>query len=201
MKKSQAKKNFPPIKNERTKTANLISETLREIKEEVTHNIPQEISRQLTGFHELKPGQEVSPRPQPQENQESKEKLSFYRSYRQQIEEERQVLNQEKEEISHHVLALRKEIEHIAKESRVLAEKSKKTISENPPQPGQYHLNFLEKLLSHLKRIRRSIEEANLWLTAFQQRSKKRRHFWKRFQKSGTKFLFAPDRTPATQTE
>jgi len=198
MKKSQSPKNSSPLKNERSKSTNLLAGTIREVKEEITHNLPQEFGRQLSGFHELKPGQEVSPQPRPQEN---KERLPFYRSYRQQIEEERQVLNQEREEISHHVLALRKEIEHIAKESRVLAEKSKKTISENPPQPGQYHLNFLEKLLSYLKRIRRSIEEANLWLTAFQQRSKKRRHFWKRFQKSGTKFLFAPDRTPATQTE
>ena len=197
MKKSQSQKKPSPSKSE-SRNANLLAGTIREIKEEITHNLPQEIGRQLSGFHELKPGQEVSPQPRPQEN---KERLPFYRSYRQQIEEERQVLNQEREEISHHVLALRKEIEHIAKESRVLAEKSKKTISENPPQPGQYHLNFLEKLLSYLKRIRRSIEEANLWLTAFQQRSKKRRHFWKRFQKSGTKFLFAPDRTPATQTE
>jgi len=197
MKKSQSQKKPSPSKGE-SRNTNLLSETIREVKEEIAHNLPQEIGRQLTGFHELKPGQEVSPQPQPQEN---KEKVPFYHSYRQQIEGERQLLNQEKEEINHHVLALREEIKRITKESQILAEKSKKAISENPPQPGQYHLNFLEKLLSYLKRIRRSIEEANLWLTAFQQRSKKRHHFWKRFQKSGTKFLFAPDHTPATQTE
>jgi len=175
---------------------------IQALKNEV-HEIPQEILKQITDQKnnggELRPGETINP-------QEQKDKKVFnqeptvIRYYQGQLEKEKLLQKQEKQEVKIRIQALREEIIKISQSVQELKKEAAITIIQEDPDPGKYHLNFLENLLQFLVSLRQKIEEGNTWLSAFNQRSKKRNYFWGQVKKSGAKFLLSSDRTPATQT-
>jgi len=185
-----------------------LNEPLRSLGQSVTqafkneaYQIPREALKQITGQEnsggELHPGETINP--QEQKNKQTPNQESTIRYYQGQLEKEKFLQNQEKQEVKIRIQALREEIIKISQSVQELKKEAAITIIQEDPDPGEYHLNFLENLLQFLISLRRKIEESNTWLSAFNQRSKKRNYFWKQVKKSGAKFLLSSDRTPATQ--
>jgi len=185
------------------------NEPLRSLGQNITqatknevYEISQEILRQITGQKnsggEIRPGETISPQEQknkPTPNQES----VVNKYYRGQLEKEKLLRKQEKQEVKIRIQALREEIIKISQSVQQLKKEADIAIIQETPDPGEYHLNFLENLIQFLISLRQKIEEGDTWLSAFNQRSKKRNYFWKQVKKSGAKFLLSSDRTPATQ--
>ena len=65
--------------------------------------------------------------------------------------------------------------------------------------PGKYHLNFFEWILSVIRLARMKIEDSGAWLAAFQSK-KTKRQYWAMFKKHGTTFGLSNERVVATQT-
>ena len=174
---------------------------IQALKNEVYH-IPQEIVKQITGRGdsrgEIRPGETINPQEQKNKevlNQES----ATIRHYQGRLEKEKFLRKQERQEVKIRIQALRKEIVKISQSVQELKKEAAIAIIQEIPDPGEYHLNFLENLLQFLISLRQKIEEGDTWLSAFNQRSKKRNYFWGQVKKSGAKFLLSSDRTPATQ--
>jgi hypothetical protein len=63
---------------------------------------------------------------------------------------------------------------------------------EIPANPGVYHINFFEKLLSFMQSFRKKIDEASIWLGTQNKRAEKK-NYWSMYKKKGASFLLAPD--------
>ena len=186
-----------------------LNEPLRSLGQSVTqafknetYQIPREVLRQITGQEnsggELHPGETINPQEQKSKTPSHQESITT-KYYQGQIEKEKLLRKQEKQGVKIRIQALREEIIKIGQSVQELKKEATITIIQETPDPGEYHLNFLENLLQFLISLRQKIEEGNTWLSAFNQRSKKRNYFWKQVKKSGAKFLLSSDRTPATQ--
>jgi len=68
-----------------------------------------------------------------------------------------------------------------------------------PENPGKYHLNFFEWVLSVVRSARMKIEDSKAWLTSVSSKSAKREH-WTSNKKQGTQFGLSGERSVATQT-
>ncbi len=178
---------------------------LQALKNEA-HQFSRELIEQITGQPTNSSGQKGELRPGETVNlQEQNNRLAYHREatiryYQEQLEQERLLRRQEKQEVQVRIQALKEEVTKIAQGTKELQKETTAVIIQETPNPGQYHLNFLESLLQFLMKLRQRIEEGNTWLATFNGRSKKRGHFWNQVKKSGTKFLLSSDRTPATQT-
>ncbi len=73
------------------------------------------------------------------------------------------------------------------------------TTAQAPVNPGVYHINFFEKLISFVRSLTKQVEDSSLWLSAHNGKSQKRSHYWNQFSKSGSKFLLSQERYMATQ--
>jgi len=157
------------------------------------YQIPQEILKQVIGQGnsrgEIRPGETINPQEQKNKKVPNQERL----------EEEKLLRKQEKQEVKIRIQALREEIVKISQSVQELEKEAAIAIIQETPDPGEYHLNFLENLLQFLISLREKIEEGDTWLSTFNQRSKRRNYFWGQVKKSGAKFLLSSDRTPATQ--
>lgn len=71
-------------------------------------------------------------------------------------------------------------------------------IVEVPVNPGKYHLNFFEWILSTIANARKRVEDATSWLSVFKSK-KDKRQYWSLFKKHGTSFGLSGERIVATQ--
>jgi len=88
--------------------------------------------------------------------------------------------------------ALISEIAKIAVGTQSLAKEVNIAVLQVPVEPGIYHINFFEKLLSFAQSFRNKIEEAAVWLGATNKRAEKK-NYWSTYKKKGSSFLLAPD--------
>ncbi len=187
---------------------NLTGELAKEIPQEFWNQITGSVStKNKSGLEEIYPGQTVNlnktepvKEEQEQFNQSYQRKIEFQRRIN--LNEINQRLN-ESQEIAAKINLIRDEISLIVANMTQISQQVaeiKVSTQENIPQPGKYHLSFLELLLGFLYDLRERVEEGCTWLAAFQKKEQKRGYFWGQVKKSGTKFLLSSDRTPATQT-
>lgn len=73
------------------------------------------------------------------------------------------------------------------------------SVTEAPVDPGKYHLNFFEWLVSTIREARLRIEDSASWLSTFQSK-KSKKQYWNMFKKHGTTFGLSNERVVATQT-
>lgn len=73
------------------------------------------------------------------------------------------------------------------------------TIEQRVINPGKYHVNFFEWVLSIVRHARIKVEDSKAWLAAFQSK-KNKREYWTMFKKHGTTFGLSNERVVATQT-
>lgn len=73
------------------------------------------------------------------------------------------------------------------------------SVQDKPVEPGRYHLNFFEWILSVISSTREQIEDSSAWLSAAQSK-KSKRSYWSMFKKHGTSFGMSNERMVSTQT-
>ena len=72
------------------------------------------------------------------------------------------------------------------------------TLETMPVNPGKFHLNFFEWVLSQIRRARMRIEDSAHWMSALKSK-KNSRQYWSLFKKHGTSFGLSGERIAATQ--
>lgn len=71
-------------------------------------------------------------------------------------------------------------------------------ITSHTPTPGVYHISFFEHLRSIIELYKTSITETNSWLAQYNQRSKKKGHYWGKATSQGTSFTLSEERQVST---
>jgi len=93
--------------------------------------------------------------------------------------------------------AIREELKALAKSLKNLHTEVQSAISQEPVNPGIYHMNFYEQLRSFIAVLRQQIEDSRSWLTTFNTR-KKKVGYWGMYKKHGTTFGLSNERSLAT---
>lgn len=92
------------------------------------------------------------------------------------------------------------ELKKITKTSKELEVEFRDVAIESMPvNPGKFHLNFFEWVLSQLRRARMRIEDSAHW-TNLMKSKKSQKKYWSLFKKHGTSFGLSSERVVATQT-
>lgn len=173
-------------------------EILRELGEgAIDTTVDQVTGRKRSG--ELKPKETIELE---QFARETVEKERFAREFEQEIlglrRQEKLVYTKEQQEIKLQVKAIQEELKKLASSTQGLAKEVEIAAKQVPVEPGTYHLTFFEKLRQAIVEFRQKIEDSRTWLTAFNQRGKRRSYYWFHYKKSGTKFSLSPERYMAT---
>ncbi|MDO8551127.1 MAG: DUF5660 domain-containing protein [bacterium] len=113
--------------------------------------------------------------------------------------QEKVIYNSKQRETETKVTVLIEEVKKLSSSLQTFQQNVGISAIQAPVNPGIYHVNFFEKLITFIKSLSRSVEDANLWLNNAQKRSKKRSHYWNQVQNSGTKFMLSQERYMSTQ--
>lgn len=185
-------------------------EALRDLGEGVVDSIAndvvggtiQETLNQITGRKsgELKPGQtlKLDQLPKTEEKPESQTK-QFTQEFLDIRRQEKIIWRKQEEDTRLQIAAILEELKRLASATKNLAKEVDIAAKQVPVEPGSYHLSFFEKLRQTLILLRKRVEDSITWLTAFNQRAKKRNYYWAQVRKSGTKFMLSQERYMATQ--
>ena len=95
------------------------------------------------------------------------------------------------------VEAIRQELKALAKSLKSLHTEVQAAISEEPVNPGIYHMNFYDQLRSFIAVLRQQIEDSRNWLSTFNAR-KKKMGYWGMYKKHGTTFGLSNERALAS---
>src|ERR1035437_8382181 len=116
------------------------------------------------------------------------------------IHSERRIAQTENRELNAKVSEIIIELKKLTKSSKELEITFREiTVEQNPVNPGKYHLNFFEWMLSTIKSARMKIEDSANWTSLFATK-KGKKDYWSLFKKHGTSFGSSGERTTATQT-
>ncbi len=157
--------------------------------------------QEQTGIRPRRTSQTVfSQEPNPFENREFEE-ISGRRLRQAEVvrRQEKLVFSAKEQETKAKVTALQEEVKKLASATKNLTKEVEIAAAETPVRPGIYHETFFEKLISFVKSLTKKIEDASVWLAAWNSRAKKRPFYWAQVQKSGTKFMLSGERYMATQ--
>lgn len=125
-----------------------------------------------------------------EENKKLKKQLLGEKSLREEIERS---ANQKAQALNLQLSAITQEVAALSKNTQGLTREVEIASVQAPVNPGVYHLIFFEKLLEFIKSFRKKIEDAAVWLTAYNRRSAKRRGFWGQVKMSGAKRLLSAE--------
>lgn len=160
-----------------------------------------QVSGRQTGG-ELQPDQALDlqkARSETQTEDLNRQSREFYQDYLDIRKEERLIYSRVEQETKLQVAAVLEELKKLALSTKNLAKEVEVAAHQVPVNPGSYHLNFFEKLRETLILLKKRIDESATWLSAFNQRSKRRNYYWNQFKKSGSKFLLSQERYMSTQ--
>lgn len=113
--------------------------------------------------------------------------------------QEQVVFSAQQQETKAKVAALVEEAKNLSGAVQQLEQVIEVATVQTPVNPGVYHVNFFEKLISFIRSLTQSVEGASVWIASSQQKGKKRSYYWGQFQKSGSKFMLSQERYMATQ--
>lgn len=126
---------------------------------------------------------------------ESREKQKYERK----VQEERLVFHHKHEEAKLQIKAVQEELKKLASATSGLSVEVKKAVFSAAVEPGTYHENFFDRIRRLIEFARKKIVESKSWMETFNNRSKKRSHYWGQVKKSGTKFMLSQERYMSTQ--
>ncbi len=116
------------------------------------------------------------------------------------IHSERRIRQTENRELDTKIQEIMVEIKKLAKSSKELEVTFREiSVEDRPVNPGKYHLNFFEWMLSTIRTARMKIEDSANWSSMFASK-KNKREYWSLFKKHGTSFGLSGERVVATQT-
>lgn len=91
------------------------------------------------------------------------------------------------------------ELKKITEASAEMAMEFKEvTIEQRIENPGEYHVNFFQWMLSVVRAARAKIEDSGAWLNTMKSK-KGQKNYWSMFKKHGTTFGLSNERVVATQ--
>ena len=100
---------------------------------------------------------------------------------------------------------MEKRIEEIREQLKILIKQVVKfelnvteAIATKTPEPGVYHISFLEHIKTVIELLKKNITEANSWLSLYNQRSKKKGHYWGKAKSQGTSYTLSEERQLTT---
>ena len=164
----------------------LIRAPISQLNKDLIQKTPQTIKEQIFGkmSGELKPGESVDI------NAQQKEKSKQPQIDRSLLNEEKARVQQRTNELRMQIKALMDEVKALADSTADLGNELKIAAMQAPVDPGVYHVQFLEKLISFIKSFRKKIESASVWLHTANQRAQKK-NYWSMYKKHGAKFLLS----------
>jgi Domain of unknown function (DUF5660) len=105
----------------------------------------------------------------------------------------------EQREMQHNVWQIKKELNKLIESSNDLkVEFASITVEQTTTTVGQYHLNFLEWMLTVIRSARQKVEDSQSWVNAIKGKGAKK-SYWGMFKKHGTTFGLSGERAVATQ--
>jgi len=149
---------------------------------------------------DLKEGQEITLKKQ-SKKEEKKPQIEAGWDYAGEIiHAEKRISQTENRELSTRVSEIMIEIKKLANSSRELEATFREiTVEQKTVNPGKYHLNFFEWMLSTIRSARMKIEDSKNWASLFASK-KGKKEYWSLYKKHGTSFGLSGERTVATQT-
>lgn len=168
----------------------LISETSRDfIRELVGIAVPE---KRISGT--IEPGQTIEMEEvltgKLEENERLKKQLILERNLRLQ-EHARTAKKQQELRVEIHALV--EETGKLAHATIGLSQEIEIASIQAPASPGVYHVVFFEKLREFISSFRKKIENASVWLSAYNARARKLRTFWGQVGISGAKRLLSAE--------
>lgn len=155
-------------------------------------------TRQTSG--DLKEGQEITLKKQPKKEDKKPQIEAGWDYTGEIIHAEKRISQTENRELSARVSEIMIELKKLTSSSKELEAVFREiTVEQKPVNPGKYHLNFFEWMLSAIRSARMKIEDSKNWASLFASK-KGKKEYWSLFKKHGTSFGLSGERTPATQT-
>jgi len=197
-------------KKKRPLRSNNFLEALRDLGSGVVDSAVHDVAGGLAGSAfdqisgqkksgDLRPDQSIElNQAAPQEPRIEKSPRQFQQEYLDIRHQERVVYKQAEQETRLQISAVIEELKKLSLSTKKLA-KEVDVASHQVTEPGAYHLNFFERLRQTLIVLRKQIDNSATWLSAFNQRGKKRSYYWGQVQKSGSKFMLSQERYMSTQ--
>ena len=107
--------------------------------------------------------------------------------------EQKEIYSREQRETRREIEALHQEVELLAQETNNLEKDLDLAVQQNIVDPSAYNLSFLKRLSFLIRQFREKIEDASIWLEAWNQKGKKRNFFWGMVtsKKGGSQFLLS----------
>ncbi len=155
-------------------------------------------TRQTSG--DLKEGQEITLKKQPKKEDKKPQIEAGWDYTGEIIHAEKRISQTENRELSARVSEIMIELKKLTSSSKELEAVFREiTVEQKPVNPGKYHLNFFEWMLSTIRSARMKIEDSKNWASVFASK-KGKKEYWSLFKKHGTSFGLSGERTAATQT-
>ncbi len=157
------------------------------------------------GFIEMlkNSGEIYSPENKPDRRKEKKEKETrkeqvFFQKAK---TLEKEVYSQKKRETEKEIKLLRQtlaeEIKKLKNQGQKLQNEIKTAIEQPVVNPGKSDITFFEKTIQIIRKIGQNVEEAAIWLQAWNQKRAKKGMFWSNFtsKKGGAKYLLSAEQS------
>lgn len=97
------------------------------------------------------------------------------------------------EKLKQEINGVRSELALLIKTMGKVEKQVELAIMDNVTETGVYHLNYFQKLKSWIIFMRKSLEDASLWLATSKGR-KGKGYYWNQVSKSGTKYSMSQER-------
>lgn len=149
---------------------------------------------------DLQEGQEITLKKQPKKEAKKQQVEAGWDYTGEIIHAEKRISQTENRELNTKVSEIIIELKKLAKSSKELEVTFREiAVERKPVNPGKYHLNFFEWMLSTIRSARMKIEDSKNWTSLFASK-KTKKEYWSLFKKHGTSFGLSSERTVATQT-
>lgn len=131
------------------------------------------------------------------EAQKTREKAQAYFQRVKKIEKE--VYSRKKRETKKEIELLRetlaKEVEQLKKQGQSLQSEIQAATQQPVVNPGQSDVSFFENIIRFVRQLTRQVEDAALWMEAWNQKKRKRGAFWTNFasKKGGAQYLLSSE--------
>ncbi len=109
--------------------------------------------------------------------------------------QEKEIYNRRQRETEKKIEQLREQVEALAQNSENLEKELEVAAHQPVTNPDESDISFLESLIKAIKRFREKIEDASIWLKAWNQKQHKKGVFWSKVnsKKGGAQFLLSSE--------
>ncbi|MBI2008467.1 hypothetical protein HYS82_02315, partial [Candidatus Amesbacteria bacterium] len=171
-----------------------------QVQKIIAQDVPESFGISPSGT--LKPNESVSVADlaQAEAQGEAKAESKFNARLQHIKEEERAYYLRLESQNKQHIEAVLAEIKVLAKSTGTLASQVEIAASLAPANPGIYHKNFFDQLLSFISILRQKVQDSSHWLSATNSRASRKSYYWGQVASSGTKYMLSSERYMVTST-